>query len=106
MGKMVWGANQRREAFNIIPNYRHTTPIRCGATRPKGVRIIVIMLLAEAKAVGWWGNMRNLAIARGGCAVLFERGRYTARRVSFTAEGWQLTPSGLISARFIPNSTP
>ena len=66
----------------------------------------MIMLLGVAKEGGSGGNMRNLAIARGGGAVLFERGRYTARRVSFTAQEWQFIPSGLISARFIPNSTP
>lgn len=79
---MVLGANQRREAFNIIPNYRRTTPLRRGAERPKGTTIIVIMLLAEAKAVGWWGNMRNLAIARGCVYACLSLGRYKARQVS------------------------
>ena len=32
-------------------------------------------------------------MARGGGAVLFERGRYKAWRVSFTAEEWQLSLS-------------
>ena len=48
-GKMVLGAHQRRELFNIIPHYRTTAPNRCGALRPKGRRIMVIMLLSEAK---------------------------------------------------------
>ena len=48
-GKMVRGAPQRWELFNIIPNYRTTAPNRGGALRPKGRRIIVIMLLSEAK---------------------------------------------------------
>ena len=48
-GKMVWGAHQRWELFNIIPHYRATAPNRGGALRPKGRRIMVIMLLSEAK---------------------------------------------------------
>ena len=82
---MVRGAPQSWELFNIIPHYRTTAPNRCGALRPKGRRIMVIMLLSEAKARGSRGNMRNLIIARGCGAVLFECGRYTARRTSFTA---------------------
>lgn len=93
-GKMVWGGSQRWELFNIIPHYRTTAPIRCCALRPKGRRIMVIMLLSEAKARGSRGNIRNLIIARGGGAVLFERGRYKAWRVSFTAEEWKLSLSG------------
>ena len=85
VGKMVRGAPQRWELFNIIPHYRTTAPNRGGALRPKGRRIMVIMLLSEAKARGSRGNIRNLIIARGGCAVLFECGRYTARRTSSTA---------------------
>ena len=79
------GANQRRELFNIIPHYRTTAPNRCGALRPKGRRIMVIMLLSEAKARGSRGNMRKQTMARGCGAVLFECGRYKARRMSFTA---------------------
>ena len=82
---MVWGGSYRWELFNIIPNYRTTAPIRCGALRPKGRRIIVIMLLSEAKARGSRGNMRKPITARGGGAVLFECGRYKARRTSSTA---------------------
>ena len=48
-GKMVRGAPQCWELFNIIPHYRTTAPNRCGAQRPKGRRIMVIMLLSEAK---------------------------------------------------------
>ena len=48
-GKMVRGATQRRELFNIIPHYRTTAPNRGGALRPKGRRIMVIMLNSEAK---------------------------------------------------------
>ena len=51
------------------------------------------MLLAGAKARGRCGNMRNLAIARGGGNLLFERGRYSARRVSFRLQDWQFLPS-------------
>ena len=85
LGKMVLGAPQRWELFNIIPHYRTTAPNRGGALLPKGRRIMVIMLLSEEKARGSWGNMRNLIIARGGGAVLFECGRYKARRTSSTA---------------------
>ena len=85
MEKMVLGGNHRREAFNIIPHYRTTAPNRGGALRPKGRRIMVIMLLGEAKARGSRGNMRKPIMARGGGAVLFECGRYKARRTSFTA---------------------
>ena len=85
MEKMVRGAHQRRELFNIIPHYRTTAPNRCGALRPLGRRIMVIMLLSEAKARGSRGNMRKPITARGGGAVLFECGRYKARRTSFTA---------------------
>ena len=74
--KMVLGANQRWELFNIIPHYRTTAPNRCGALLPKGRRIMVIMLLSEAKARGSRGNMRKPITARGGGALLFERGRY------------------------------
>ena len=49
LGKMVRGAPQRRELFNIIPHYRTTAPNRGGALLPKGRRIMVIMLLSEAK---------------------------------------------------------
>ena len=48
-GKMVRGATQRWELFNIIPHYRTTAPNRGGALRPKGRRIMVIMLNSEAK---------------------------------------------------------
>jgi hypothetical protein len=90
---MVLGGNHRRKAFNIIPNYRHTTPLRRGATRPLGVTIIVIMLLAGAKERGSGGNMRKPAIARGGGNLLFERGRYSARRVSSRLQDWEFLPS-------------
>ena len=82
LGKMVRGATQRWELFNIIPNYRRTAPIRCGALRPKGTTIIVIMLLSEAKAWGSRGNMRNLIIARGWVYACLSLGRYKARQVS------------------------
>ena len=85
MGKMARGAPQHWELFNIIPHYRTTAPNRGGALLPKGRRIMVIMLLSEAKARGSRGNIRNLIIARGCGAVLFECGRYTARRTSSTA---------------------
>ena len=85
VGKMVRGAPQHWELFNIIPHYRTTAPIRCCALRPKGRRIMVIMLLSEANTRGRRGNMRNLITARGCVAVLFECGRYTARRTSSTA---------------------
>ena len=85
VGKMRRGATQHWELFNIIPHYRTTAPNRCGAQRPKGRRIMVIMLLSEEKARGSRGNIRNLIIARGGGAVLFECGRYKARRTSSTA---------------------
>ena len=57
VGKMRRGAPQHWELFNIIPHYRTTAPNRCGALRPKGRRIIVIMLLSEAK-VGEVGGIR------------------------------------------------
>ena len=89
VGKMARGAPQRWELFNIIPYYRTTAPNRCGAERPKGRRIIVIMLLSEAKVRGSRGNMRKLITARGCGALLFECGRYKARRTSFRAERWK-----------------
>ena len=89
VGKMRRGAPQHWKLFNIIPHYRTTAPNRCGALLPKGRRIMVIMLLSEAKGRGSWGNMRKPITARGCGALLFECGRYKARRTSFRVERWQ-----------------
>ena len=81
MGKMVRGATQRRELFNIIPNYRTTAPNRGGALRPKGRRIIVIMLLSEAKVGEGLGICANQSLreAVALCCLSAEGTRLGAR---------------------------
>ena len=80
-GKMVRGAPQRWELFNIIPHYRTTAPNRGGALRPKGRRIMVIMLLSEAKereGLGIYANQsRREAVAL--CCLSAEGTRLGAR---------------------------
>ena len=79
--KMVRGAHQRRELFNIIPHYRTTAPNRGGALRPKGRRIMVIMLLSEAK-VGEVGGIcanQSLREAVALCCLSAEGTRLGAR---------------------------
>lgn len=76
--KMVRGATQRRELFNIIPHYRTTAPNRGGALRPKGRRIMVIMLLSEAKE-------------REGLAIYANQSRHEAEALyCLSAEGTRL----------------